>query len=314
MPGFLNIWQKPNGCAVVLADDNSVRCAVGRAGARSKPRILSFGEEPIEEHADSLSVALKKLAMRGVMNGAILLEPREYQFLVADAPNVQEAELKMAMNWRLKDIIDFPVEQASFDLLSIPGPSGADSRSSTMFAVVARTELLKRRVAEFDEAHFGATVIDIPETAQRNIAALYEEEGRGMGLLFFDATGGLMTVSFGGELYHARRFEITQAEIAGASHEGRDELFGRILLEVQRTLDNVERQFSFMTLTKVLIGPEAEDSGLMTFLRGNLAVAVEAISLESVLEFDRGKVPGKHEQWRFFHLFGCAIRKETTAK
>lgn len=273
---------------------------------------MSFGERPIEPGADSLSAALKGLGMRGVKNGAILLAPGEYQFLVADAPDVQEAELKLAMKWRLKEIVDFPVEQASFDLLTIPGSSGPASRSRTMFAVVAKNELLRRRVAEFDEARYGVTVIDIPETAQRNIAALYEEQGRGVGLLFFDATGGLMTISFGGELFHARRFEITQADIAGVSDVAREDLFGRIVLEVQRTLDNVERQFNSVTLTKILVGPEAEDTGLVAFLQANLAIAVEAVSLDSVIEFDRGMVPGKHEQWRFFHLFGCAIRNGTT--
>ena len=274
---------------------------------------MSFGEKPIEQRADSLSAALKGLGMRGVKNGAILLAPGEYQFLVADAPDVQEAELKLAMKWRLKEIVDFPVEEASFDLLTIPGSTGPASRSRTMFAVVAKNELLRRRVAEFDEARYGVTVIDIPETAQRNIAALYEEQGRGVGLLYFDATGGLMTISFGGELFHARRFDITQADIAGVSDVAREDLFGRIVLEVQRTLDNVERQFSSVTLTKILVGPEAEDTGLVAFLQANLAVAVEAVSLESVIEFDRGKVPGKHEQWRFFHLFGCAIRNGAAA-
>ena len=274
---------------------------------------MSFGEKPIEQRADSLSAALKGLGMRGVKNGAILLAPGEYQFLVADAPDVQEAELKLAMKWRLKEIVDFPVEEASFDLLTIPGSSGPASRSRTMFAVVAKNELLRRRVAEFDEARYGVTVIDIPETAQRNIAALYEEQGRGVGLLYFDATGGLMTISFSGELFHARRFDITQADIAGVSDVAREDLFGRIVLEVQRTLDNVERQFSSVTLTKILVGPEAEDTGLVAFLQANLAVAVEAVSLESVIEFDRGIVPGKHEQWRFFHLFGCAIRNGATA-
>jgi len=67
------------------------------------------------------------------------------------------------------------------------------------------------------------------------------------------------------------RFDITQADIAGVSDLGREELFGRIVLEVQRTLDNVERQFSSVTLTKILVGPEAEDTGLVAFLQANLA-------------------------------------------
>ena len=77
---------------------------------------------------------------------------------------------------------------------------------------------------------------------------------------------------------------------------------------MQRTLDNVERQFSFVTLNRIFVGPEAEDTGIVAFLRSNLAVAVEEVALESVLDFERGSLPARREQCRFFHLFGCAIR------
>ena len=83
--------------------------------------------------------------------------------------------------------------------------------------------------------------------------------------------------------------------------------------ETQRTLDNFERQFSFVTVTKLLGGPEAEDSGLVQYLRSNLTITVDEVALDEVLEFMPETVPEKREQWRLFHLFGCAIRDETSA-
>jgi MSHA biogenesis protein MshI len=340
---FLNFRRNANGRAVVVTDDASSRFAVARPTAAGRPQVVSYGEERAGGDAKSLSAALKGFGLRGMRNGATLLDAGEYQFAAVDAPDVPEAELKSAMKWRLKDIVGFPVEEAVFDLLAIPGPDGAAFRTRSMFAVVARAETLRRKVAKFDDAHFPLSVIDVPETAQRNVAALYEDEGRGIVWLYCDEIGGLITISFNGELYHTRRLrrknenvllarnaeperrgsatvsepiEFSSAGTADADSNGgsREEVFNRILLELQRTVDNFERQFSFIPLTKIMVGPERDDTGLAAFLRANLALPVEDVSLEDVLDFAPGMLPDARDQWRFFHLFGCALRSEAAAQ
>src|SRR4051812_38897392 len=44
---------------------------------------------------------------------ANLLGAREYQMLAVEAPNVQPDELKAAVRWRLKDMLDFHVDDAT---------------------------------------------------------------------------------------------------------------------------------------------------------------------------------------------------------
>ena len=39
--------------------------------------------------------------------GSFLLNSGEYQMLVVDAPNVPAAEMKTAVRWRIKDMLDF---------------------------------------------------------------------------------------------------------------------------------------------------------------------------------------------------------------
>lgn len=292
----------------MVADPSGVRFVCAELAKDARPFIAYYGEASSGSDKEGIAAAVKRLGAAGVKNGMTLLAPQEYQFVAVDAPEVPEAELKSAMKWRLKDIIGYPIEEASFDFLSIPSPAAAGGRARAIFSIVAKSELLQRRVADFDFARFRLAVIDVPETAQRNVAALFEEEGRGVASLFFDESGGLMTISYRGELYHARRVDVTSAAIAEASGPARDDLFNRILLELQRTIDNFERQFSFIALTKVLVGPEPEDSGLTDFLASNLAVTVESVSLENVFDFAPGTSPGREAQWRFFHLFGCALR------
>ncbi len=297
-----------DGNAVVVADQGSVRFACVQSAKGVKPFVSDYGEIPSGDGREGLAAAMKNLGVAGVKNGMTLLAPQDYQFVAVDAPEVPEAELKAAMKWRLKDIIGYPIEEATFDLLSIPSPAAVGGRARSIFSVVAKSEVLRGRVADFDHARFRLAVIDVPETAQRNVAALFEEEGRGVASLYFDEAGGLLIISYRGELYHARRFDITSDAIAEAAGADRDDLFNRVLLELQRTIDNFERQFSFIALTKILVGPDPVDSGLAEFLRSNLAVTVESVSLEKVFDFAPGTLPGREAQWRFFHLFGCALR------
>ena len=294
-----------------MTDDSSVRFACGHAAGDGRAGILACGEMQLGSRA-TLAGALKEFGIAGARNGSVLLAPGEYQLHQIEAPEVPDAEIKAAAKWKIKDVIGFPIEDASFDLLKVPGPGSAATPWHSMLAVVARRGLLKQRISQFRDARFDLSVIDVPETAQRNIATLYESDGMGVAWLYIDDTGGLMTISAGGELYLARRIDVRCSDIETAQGELREELFSRIVLDLQRTIDNFERQFSFVTLTKLVVGPEPEDSGLVSHLSANLAVAVQAAELEEVIGF-AGGAPDRREQWRMFHLIGCALRAEAAA-
>jgi MSHA biogenesis protein MshI len=86
-------------------------------------------------------------------------------------------------------------------------------------------------------------------------------------------------------------------------------LYGRILVELQRTLDNFERQYSQIVLSRIMLGPQPEPTPLGDYLRSNLGLEVADVALQDVLEFS-GAAPDAKTQWAYFHLIGCAIRSE----
>ena len=137
-----------------------------------------------------------------------LLASGEYQILSVDAPNVPPEELKTAIRWRLKDMLDYHVDDAMIDVLDIPPEKNAPARNHSMHAVAAKNQLIEQRLDLFGNAKIPLSVIDIPEMAQRNISALLEPEGRGVALLSFDSEGGLLTVTCSGELYLSRRIDV----------------------------------------------------------------------------------------------------------
>ena len=239
-----------------------------------------------------------------------VLSGGEYQMLTVDAPNVPQDELKTAVRWRLKDMLDFHVDDATIDVLDIPIDTGAVSRSHSMFAIAARNALIQSRQALFGEAKLQLQVIDIPEMAQRNISALLETEGRGLAMLSFDADGGLLTITYKGELYLSRRIDVTVAQLMERDPDRLQNLYDKITLELQRSLDHFDRQFNYVNVLKLLLAPTGAQ-GLHEYLAANLYMPVEAMTLDDV--FDLSNAPDLQDaaqQQRFFLTLGAALRHE----
>jgi len=283
---------------------------VREAGARPAVEHVSSHENALETAA-----ALEKIARELQLSRyacSHLLDAGEYQLLNVEAPNVPADELKMAIRWRLKDLLDFHVDDATIDVLDIPVDRHAASRNHSMYAVAARNQLIQQRQALFEAAKIPLTVIDIPEMAQRNIAALLEPEGRALALLSFDTAGGLLTVSHRGELYLSRRIDVTDAQLAGSDPERHSAALERVTLEVQRSLDHFERQFHFIALAKLVLAPlPAAADTLREHLGANLYVPVESLDLGAILDISKQPVLRQADmQQQYFLALGAALRHE----
>lgn len=242
-----------------------------------------------------------------------LLGGGEYQMLALDAPNVPTEELKTAVRWRLKDMLDFHVDDATIDVLDIPADKNAAQRANhSMFAVAARNRVIEQRQGLFAGAKIGLSVIDIPEMAQRNISALIEPEARGLAMLSFGDDGGLLTVTFGGELYLSRRVDVTLTQLMEADHERKHASYDKITLELQRSLDHFDRQFHFINVSKLVLAPTGAN-GLEEYLTSNLYIPVESLDLADVLDLDAmPALLSQEQQQRFFLALGAALRHEET--
>lgn len=239
-----------------------------------------------------------------------LLGGREYQLLSVEAPNVPPDELRTAIRWRLKDMLDFHVDDATIDVLDVPVEPNAPSRVHNMFAVAARNTVIRQRMTLFGEARVAVKVIDIPEMAQRNISALLEPEGRGLAMLSFNEDGGLLTVSYRGELYLSRRIDLPVAMLAAEDSERRAATYDRITLELQRSLDHFDRQYHYINVTKLVLAPFAAE-GLGAFLASNLYLPVEQLDLPAVLDITAvPELADPAAQQRFFLTLGAALRQE----
>src|SRR5204862_6894119 len=137
----------------------------GAPGAR--PAVVSREEREWDSGDPKGLERVVKQAHASRYRCTTVLAQADYQMLLVEAPNVKREELKAAVRWRIKDMIDYPVDGATVDVLDVPMVS-APQRPRTMYVVASRNDLLRQLIARFETAEIQLAVIDIPDAAQRN--------------------------------------------------------------------------------------------------------------------------------------------------
>jgi MSHA biogenesis protein MshI len=233
----------------------------------------------------SAATALRRLRSTralGRQRGVGLLQRGQYQVLSVDAPTVPREEWKQALRWQLKDLVAFPIEDASIDLLELPAAPAAHGHARLLAVAAAQAEMQPLTRAG-EDAGTPWQAVDIPETALRNISALVEPAARAQALLHV-ADHGLLVITVGGELAAARTIDVSAAQLASDDAGQRQQAFDRAGLELQRTLDSFERQFSHLSLARLLVTPGAHTPALCAYLRELVYPPVEPLDIGDTLD------------------------------
>ncbi|WP_126452399.1 pilus assembly protein PilM [Sulfuriflexus mobilis] len=285
-----------------------------------RPRLDVCRYLPTEPGADTATVLEGLVSELGLEQGrgVIVMQPDSHSLLLIEAPDVQPAELKAAVRWRIKDLIDFHIDDAVIDVFEIPEQGVAPGKARLMYAVAARSSLIQEQVGILDKSSLALEIIDIPELAIRNIAALLDEDVRGVALLYFGQRSGLITLTRQGSLYLSRNIDIgLQQMVAAGSHDGElhpqtRQALERIVLEVQRSLDYYESHFSQPPISSLILAPLEQDiPGVIPYLSANLGMAVSMLDLNSI--FDMDDTIDVATQARCLTAIGAALRLEQKA-
>jgi MSHA biogenesis protein MshI len=272
-----------------------VRCEYHETGALSASSLERLRREA---HIDNHDIST-------------LLAPGEYQMLLVEAPNVPADEMKTAVRWKIKDGLNFHIDDATVDMVRIPASKYSSGRPQSLYAIAAANSVIQERIGLFEQAKLELDVIDIPEMAQRNIAALFEREDRALVILAFDDYGGLMTFTAGGELYLSRRIEITVGQLLDANENLREQYRDRVATELQRSLDYFDRQYNHLPVDMVLVCVP-DNTGLIEFLASELDAKVQKLDLSQVM--DISAVPALADSEFVAHsltTLGAALRQES---
>lgn len=237
-----------------------------------------------------------------------VLPPAQYQLISLEAPELPRADWADALRWRLKDVVDFPVEDAAIDVLAVPGAQ-ADAPARSVLAVGASAAHVRPLTERCDDAGLRLEAIDIVETSLRNLCALGDDSQRARALLWLGPEQAQLVVTLRGELLLARRIDIGARQLAGADAEQRAALQERVALELQRTLDLCERLFSYASVAVLSLLPGALADELAAYLRGVVYLPVETLPLAQLIDLSAApQLATPEEQAAHAIALGAALR------
>jgi MSHA biogenesis protein MshI len=304
--------QKKPGWFAISASGHGTSVAYVVKNRTGKPTVMlaKTRQESLKDSA-AVDVLVKDLEL-SKQHCSLLLSQGEYQLLQIEKPNVPANELKQAVSWKLKDMIDCPVEQATIDVIDIPTDPNNARRQPHVYAVAAKNTLISEYMQRMIEtAGSSLEVIDIPELAQRNIAAFLEQDGRGLAMLSINDSGSLLTFTANGELYYSRYIDVDTSQIES---ELKSSIFERLSLDVQRSLDNFERQFPYITVNRLVLTPFMGREDLYDYLKTSLYVQVDQFNLDEIFSFDDGVDLGDLSmQANLLPVLGAALRQDASA-
>ncbi len=274
---------------------------------------------PLPRQADP-SVTLRNLTQQAGTqrtNFRLVLNPDEYQVHLVESPDVPASELREAIRWRVRDLIDFPVDEAAIDVFDMPQQAASSRESTRMLnVVVSRTPLIAQKAALVNRSGGELEIIDIPDLVLRNLLSLTPANRTGAALLYVEAGLSLILITSESNLYLSRRVFIGQADLAvlSTSDENSEEFrrgAGAIALELLRSLEYYETHFARPPVETLYIAPVGVSGpALHRHLGRSLGVNVQDLNLKDLLEFS-GEMTAEH-QARSLMAVGAALRQDRT--
>lgn len=243
------------------------------------------------------------------------LEIGNYNLLLVEAPDVQPEELRAAIRWRIKDLIDFHIDDAVVDVFEVPNQKTA-GRNRMMYAVVARSNIVKQRIEQLSAVGLNLNIIDIPELALRNIAALLPEDVGGVALVYIGENSGLITITRQSILYFSRRIEIGLRELPDNLVSSDGDLIHRwldnIIIEIQRSLDYYESHFSQPQVSAIVISPLSKEvPGMLDYVSSQVDIPVRTLNVNELI--DVTEPVSTNMQSQCILAIGAALRQESVA-
>lgn len=243
---------------------NDSRISMAHVIRRRDELLLSqCARVPLSTAAPVREALARMVEEYGLVNAgcSYVLSPKDYNVYLVEAPQVEPDEINSAVRWKVKDLLDMPIEDAVIDVF--PVPEGAfKGRSQMLYAVVAARPQIENIIAMVARANLELHAIDIPEMALRNLSAHYLDDSHGLAFISLKQSGSTLNITRNGQLYLTRRINTPVGANAMAQNDW-DMVRDRLALEIQRSLDYFESQMGQAPVAQIMIAPRETDTGFM---------------------------------------------------
>src|SRR3990167_8529921 len=137
----------------LYCQNNQLSLLAGKNNATNQFNIHAFANIPENQLKDWVK---KNLLQQSPTT--IILPTSNFELHLLEALSVADNEIHSALRWRLKDLINYPVQEACWDYFQIPTN---DARKYILGVVVCHTEQLTKMVADITASTLKINTITI---------------------------------------------------------------------------------------------------------------------------------------------------------
>lgn len=298
----------------VLKRKSTARVRVGVVASRERTAVVALGrasDRPTLEYCallprapGAVADALRVAGFGRAPVSAVLL-PDDYQLAMIEAPDVLPAELRAAVRWKLREAIDFHVDDAIVDVFDLPA-QGRRAQGRMMYAIAARRAAVAEHAARLEGLR-GFDVVDVPELCLRNLAALTPGAANGVALLHVGERLATAVLVRGDTLYLSRHLELDATLRFDGSGAPLDA--ANVALQLQRSLDYYESHYDQPPIGEIVVAPAGpRASALAHELASETGLRVG--TFEFADRFECRDVPEPDLQAACLLAAGAALRAE----
>jgi len=308
------------GTLALTLTDHAMRFVLATEASEKGATLTAWGSEL--RGVSSKDAFLKRVTSRlpAARRVIAVLDPRDYQIMQVEAPNVPAEEMRGAVRWRAMEFFDGSPHNFTLDILAMHQDEDSFGGIQNVIVIAAQNDVIKNRMQECVLLDLALSIVDIPETAQRNLlnasTAAVAKEGDIAGVMSVDAGRALMTVTVGGELQFFRRFEfdldkiLVSGEVQSAlmSDSPEAEAVSRSLMQLHRSMDLWEDNHPRQAIGSMAIAAGPRGEALADRLRAELGIETKALSLANVFRLNN---PGAAPPWddvAYLPLLGALLR------
>ena len=249
--------------------------AYAHPGGR-RPRIETA---PVFDADDPAAVLLQwQGAHHRRARANVLFNAADYRIVPLETPPVPPAERRDALRWQLRDLIDFPADEACIDCIDVPGATlGADSRQ--VFAIASTPAKVRGWMVRYRDQRLQLGAIDIPELALRNLS-VRAAGGDAHAYIHIGLKTTRLILVWQHELCSFRRFDVSATALDAADDLGRTDALERLALEIQRSTDAFSRLFHGADLRTVWVSALRDADSIAHQLAQVLPQTVHTLRIE----------------------------------
>jgi MSHA biogenesis protein MshI len=271
--------------------------------------LESCRRQVIGSPADTAALLADAVSAAGLSGAAcnLVLSPREYNIYMVEAPQVEPAEVSSAVRWKIKDLLDMPLEEAVLDVIPLPDDAFR-GRGRMVYVAVASRSAIDRNIALVESCGLNLQSIDIPELAMRNISLQFGDDHNGLAFLALKESGSTLNITRGRQLYLTRKIN-THIGADAMNAPDWDMVRDRLALEIQRSLDYFESQMGQSPVSQILIAPRLQDTESMMNSLGE-ALASPVGVLDFTIELDSPEAVTPAVKGSAMMAIGAALRTD----